>query len=685
MTRADIGFMRRLDMSERVGILAAVAGVGHSFSRGLLPRSTVDQAVISGVALTANYGMTALAQSVTESLAQKALGGVPENQAERAAHRGVLLAANAAAVAAGLGLQRLLAQRKDEPMPRAIGRTLSWRLTLSGAAGATIVSIDSALAALSDGGRRAWLMQVPVALPLGAAIAAASFHRNRSNAYAAGAREDAGGLTLDEPSAVSAGRSVALGGAVAAGLFVTAEVERLFADGVAAVVRGAVPDAALLAKPVGHLAALGVLGGAGYMGLREVFTKAEQGGAAVEAAYHTPPVSEFVSGGPRSNVGWDDIGREGRRFVNMALTSAEIEAVMGGSAKDPIRVFVGLNSAPTTSGRADLAMRELEEMGAFTRKLIVFCSPTGTGYLNYVTAESLEYLTRGDVALVAMQYSLRPSPQSLNRVKIGVEQNGAFLHALKWRLSAIPEKDRPRLVIFGESLGAQTSQEVFKEEGVAGLQRATIERGLFLGTPAATKWRQHWRSDPERTDPDGLTIEVDSYEEYLALPAETRQRARFILLTHHNDPMPKFWFPLAVQAPDWLGSGGHEPGVPPEVHWRPYTTFIITLIDVKNAMNVIPGQFVAHGHDYRLDLARFTSVAYDLPVEPDQLERMEIALRERELLWAERRLVDAQVAGAETKVREQLLSWGVPEEKIPTVIGSAVQQEADPYRVTTDA
>ena len=38
---------------------------------------------------------------------------------------------------------------------------------------------------------------------------------------------------MDEPSAVSAGRSVALGGAVAAGLFVTAEVERLFADGVA--------------------------------------------------------------------------------------------------------------------------------------------------------------------------------------------------------------------------------------------------------------------------------------------------------------------------------------------------------------------------------------------------------------------------------------------------------------------
>ena len=47
-------------------------------------------------------------------------------------------------------------------------------------------------------------------------------------------------------------------------------------------------------------------------------------------------------------------------------------------------------------------------------------SPTGTGYLNYVTAEALEFLTRGDVAMVAMQYSLRPSPLSLFRVGIGI-------------------------------------------------------------------------------------------------------------------------------------------------------------------------------------------------------------------------------------------------------------------------
>lgn len=570
-------------------------------------------------------------------------------------------------------------------MPRAVGRTLSWRLTVSGAAGTMIVAADAVLDAISANGKRQWADQVPVALPLGAALAAVSYHQQRRTMAAEGALHDAKGVALDESAGISVGRAITLGTGVATGLFLIAEAERLFADGIAATVRHAAPKADLLGKPIGHLVGMGLLAGAGYAGVRKVFQQAEQGGAAVEAAYNTSPTSEFVSGGPKSHVSWDDVGREGRRFVNMAMTTGEIENVMGGSAVEPIRVFVGLNSADTTSGRADLAMQELETLGAFKRKLIVFCSPTGTGYLNYVAAESLEYLTRGDVAMVAMQYSLRPSPQSLNRVKIGVEQNGAFLQALKWRLSAIPKKRRPRLVIFGESLGAQTSQDVFQHEGVAGLRRATIERGLFLGTPAATKWRQRWRATPETWDPEGQVVEVDSYEEYLALPKQVRTQARFILLTHHNDPMPKFWFPLAVQAPDWLDRiRPREPGIPDEVHWRPYTTFVITLMDVKNAMHVIPGQFVAEGHDYRKDIARFTSLAYDLPVEPKQLEKMELALRERELRWAERRLLDSQVAGAESKVREQLLSWGVAEEKIPTLVGSPLPQGEDPYRAGSE-
>ena len=609
----------RLDLSQRVGILAASASVGATFSRGLLPRATVDQAAITGATVGVDYALAALAESIIESVALKVTGKPPSTRKAVMAHRGTLLAGNLAAVGTGILGQRLLARREDEAIERAWVRTTSWRLAVGGLAGAVVLGADMLLGRADASGTRPWVRKVPVALPIGAALAIGQYHLLRRRMAAEESGTDAAGALIEGSPQVAAGRSLLIGAGVSTGLFAFAEGERLFADGVAVLVRKAAPGAALLGKPLGHLAALGALAAGGYATLQKVFHKAEHGGDAVEAAYASPPLSEFVSGGPKSAVSWDDIGRYGRRFVSMALARKEIESVMGEPALEPIRVFVGLESAATTSARADLAMRELEQLGAFERKLIVFCSPTGTGYVNYVTSEALEYLTRGDVATVTMQYSLRPSPLSLNRVGIGIEQNNAFLQALKRRLSAIPETRRPRLVIFGESLGAQTSEDVFKDEGTAGFHRIGIERGLFLGTPAATKWRHRWLADPASVDPDGEVVEVDCYEEFAALPETARRNARYFLLTHHNDPMPKFWFPIAVRQPDWLGPPEtREPGLPREVTWRPYTTFVITLVDVKNALHVIPAKFVASGRDYRKDLARFVSLAYDLPIDAER-------------------------------------------------------------------
>ncbi len=673
--RAGLGF------AERVGILSASTSVGQSFARGLMPRSTIDQAIVTGASATLNYAAMTLSESVIESVAVRATGHRASDQEFRAATNGLLLAANVAAAGIGYGMYRLLAHRKDEPISRAWGRTAFVRLAVGGGAGAVIVGSDMALVrAVGDDGRFSGV--APIALPLGMALAAVQYQRLRRGMVDAGVTHDAEGVSLDESQAVSVGRALAVGTGVGAGLLTFASAERFFAHQVGRGLSATAPSLAPVGRPLGHLTALGLMGYGGFKGMEYVFHKAETAGDAVEATYATPPTSLSVSGGPRSNVSWEDIGREGRRFVNMAVPTEEILDVMGpGETKEPVRVFVGLESAPTTSQRADLAMREMEALGAFERSLIVFMSPTGTGYLNYVTAESLEFLSRGDVATVGIQYSLRPSPLSLGRVNIGIDQNNSFLHALKWRLSAIPEERRPRLAIFGESLGAQTSEDIFADEGTEGLHRVGIDRGLFLGTPAATKFRQKWLSNPEQMDPEGEIVEVASHEEYLALPDDVRQRARYFMLTHHNDSMPKFWFPLAVQSPQWLGPPEtREPGLPTETRWRPYTTFLITLMDVKNAMHVIPGQFVADGHDYRKDLAVFASLAYNLPVQPAQLERLERILRRRELAFAERRLVDQQFADAQQAVTNKLSDWGVPEESVPTLVSKSVtDREIDQY------
>jgi uncharacterized membrane protein len=299
-------------------------------------------------------------------------------------------------------------------------------------------------------------------------------------------------------------------------------------------------------------------------------------------------------------------------------------------------------------------------------------SPTGSGYVNYVAAETLEYLTRGDCATVALQYSLRPSFQSLDRVAMGREQNRALLHALEWRLQGLPEGRRPRLVGFGESLGAHTMQDAFLHEGTLGLHRVGMHRALFLGTPAGSKWAKQWRLDPAKADPDGEVAEVASYAEWLALAPDDRARRRYVLLSHHEDPITRFEPALIVQEPGWLGpAAGRPPGVSRLACWYPLTTFVLTLVDVKNAMSVTPGRFAARGHDYRADLARMISEVYGLPVTDGGLLAIERALRGREAEWAQRRLVAEQLRRAKESVQRQTRNWGLAPDAVAAGPGPA--------------
>ncbi len=58
------------------------------------------------------------------------------------------------------------------------------------------------------------------------------------------------------------------------------------------------------------------------------------------------------------------------------------------------------------------------------------------------------------------------------------------------------------------------------------------------------------------------------------------------------------------------------------------TSFFQTLVDMKNAQR--PATWGAWGHDYRPDLPRFVSEVYGLPASPEQLARIEVAVRRRE-------------------------------------------------------
>jgi hypothetical protein len=87
-------------------------------------------------------------------------------------------------------------------------------------------------------------------------------------------------------------------------------------------------------------------------------------------------------------------------------------------------------------------------------------------------------------------------------------------------------------------------------------------------------------------------------------------------------------------------------------------SFLIELADVKNAMNLRPGDFQpSPGHDYRYDTALAVARAYDLPF--DREEVVELALRERELAWSVRRLLASRLGEARDAAMGKLRSWGV--------------------------
>ncbi|MBU6245610.1 MAG: alpha/beta-hydrolase family protein [Actinomycetales bacterium] len=645
----------RRTIPERVALFAAAAAVGPSFEPGLQPRRTIHQAVATGVISASTLSLVTATQSGIESLSRLALRDRADSSESANAAARLLLAvgANAAIAGALLGGARIIPAREDERFRRGLARVVAERTGRVAAAGAVLTGVAGAMSLVaSSSARLRWVDDIPIALPAGVAASAWEVHRVHRQA------QDAGDTTIAE---VSTSNSVLISIGVGAGVLGLQAGERAVAGAVARAISKVAPSYDAVSNPVGHLVSLGLLGGALFAGYEYAVRRVEQGGAAIEPAYQEPPTSHLVSGGPGSAVPFATLSREGRRFTKMALSGSQIAQVMGvPAAAEPIRLFVGLDSAAVLEDRVDLVMDELVRTRAFERRVLCLASPTGSGYINYVLAESLEYLTLGDCAIATMQYSMLPSSMSLTRTGLAIEQNRALMHAVTGYLRGLPEHRRPRLVLFGESLGALTMQDMWRHRNVEAMDRDFVHSSLFLGTPSATEFAKAWRLNPAKVDPQGNVIEVDNFGEYLALDDEQRDRVRHLLVSHYDDPIPKFGTNLLLRQPWWLGPPGtRPPRVPQSSAWRPGTTFVLTAVDLINAMDVVPGQFGRRGHDYREDIARFAAAAYDLPVTAEQLTRIEHALRQRELQWAQRRVVSEQVARAREAVVREMRTWGV--------------------------
>jgi len=618
-----------LARSDQAGVFAASAITAGTFQRTLMPRSNADQAVVTGLSMTLSYLLAGLVQDVVESTSSWLLfgsTGKSSDQDERQLRR-ITLGVGVAGFIAGLVPQMAFPQRSQEPVRLAAARSAGWWLATGSFSGVSVGLLQELFSAIDERrGPDSHLKDLPVSL-IGGSIFSAIRHVQLS-------RTERKFSNLDEfeEMRVSAVRALPMAAAGSLALTGFVLLNRTASTLLGRALDRYLPGDERLWRPIAHMGLLASLGGVLYTQLHRINSRIEEGAGKIEGAFENPPASSLVSGSAASHVAWETLSREGRRHVSTAVPRESISVVMGESAMEPIRVYVGLDSAPTEEERIALAARELERTGAFERKLLIAVSPTGTGYVNYVAIDSAEYMALGNCSTVTLQYSKRPSPLSLDRVWEGRRQFRMLLAAIRRRLYQMAPETRPRLVVFGESLGAHTSQDAFLNTGTQGLLDAGVERALWIGTPHLSKWKvQVMGSD--RLDVERPSIaEFDSFDQVERLSDEARAQLRYVLVTHGNDGVGRFGLDLLIQKPEWLGDPEtRPPGVPKSQRWVTPTTFVQTLIDMNNAMNVVPGEFEAKGHDYRADLARFVREVYQLPCSDDQLERIELALREREV------------------------------------------------------
>lgn len=323
-----------------------------------------------------------------------------------------------------------------------------------------------------------------------------------------------------------------------------------------------------------------------------------------------PEVAER-SGSPASLAAWDSLGREGRRFVGTgpdAAAIAQVAAATGypGEVREPIRVYAGREAADSLPGVADIVVAELDRTDAWDREVLVVVTTTGTGWVDPPAAEAIELAWGGNTAIAAMQYSYLPSWVSFVGDRTSPEEAGRALLAAVWeRWSALPEDDRPQLVVYGISLGSFGSQAAF-----SGVQDITqrVDGALWVGTPGFTPLWSELTAARDAGSPqiapvldDGETVRwgLDLLGEgslWDAGPAWDGPRV--VYLQHASDGVT-WWSPdLLLRKPDWL----HEPrgaDVLDGVRWYPVATFWALTIDLFVAGDVPNG----YGHNFRLEYA----------------------------------------------------------------------------------
>jgi uncharacterized membrane protein len=312
----------------------------------------------------------------------------------------------------------------------------------------------------------------------------------------------------------------------------------------------------------------------------------------------TKPTSSLRSGGPDSLVTWDSLGLQGRSFTGRGPDADDIQSFTGVPSEEPIRVYVGVQSAPTAQERAQLAVKELDRTHAWSRAVLCVMGTTGTGWIEPQSSNSLEYLWHGDTAEVTIQYSYLPSWISFLVDKGRAKDAGqALFNAVYAKWSQLPADKRPRLYAYGLSLGSFAQQAAFPSIGAV---TSRTNGSLFIGTPNDTSlWRAveasrdagspEWRPVIQQ----GQTVRFAASTEDYANPPGPWNEPRLLYLQHASDPVVWWYWSIMWSRPDWLAEP-RGPDVNSASFWFPFVSWAQVTVDQFHGTGVPNG----YGHNY---------------------------------------------------------------------------------------
>ena len=340
------------------------------------------------------------------------------------------------------------------------------------------------------------------------------------------------------------------------------------------------------------------------------------------------PLATEKTGSAQSLIDWSTIGRDSRVYVQSGPDAADIERITGRPAIEPLRTYVGLRSAPTPEARAALALAELKRIGAFERSVLVLVMPVGTGWVDRAGIDTLEYLFGGDVASVAVQYSYLTSALSLLvEPQYGTDAAQALFDTVYGYWTSLPRDTRPKLYLYGLSLGALASQN---STTVYDVLADPFDGALWAGPPFSSPV---WHRVTESREPgtpywlprfgNGSAIRFMNQSGTAGWDDQPWGPMRIVFLQYASDPIVFFSFESDWSRPAWLDAP-RGPDVSPALNWFPLVTFLQLALDSALSQSAPVG----HGHLYspRDYIDAWAAITQPPGWTREQLEALKLAI-----------------------------------------------------------